>query len=196
MCAVNFSPNTYEDYRIGVPDHRKYVPVFNTDDKAYGGDGFGDTEAVPVEDIPSHGKDYSAAIKIPSFGAVFYRGEGTFPKRRKAKALKAPKDPEAAPEAPAAAVAAETVKVKRRVRKAKAEETDAPAKRKAKAEETDAPAKRKTKAEEADAPAKRKAKAEEADAPVKRKPGRPRKDPAETAEKPVRKRRTKKTETT
>ncbi len=209
MCAVNFSPNTYEDYRIGVPDHRKYVPVFNTDDKAYGGDGFGDTEAVPVEDIPSHGKDYSAAIKIPSFGAVFYRGEGTFPKRRKAKALKAPKDPEAAPEAPAAAVAAETVKVKRRVRKAKAEETDAPAKRKAKAEETDAPAKRKakaeetdapakrkTKAEEADAPAKRKTKAEEADAPVKRKPGRPRKDPAETAEKPVRKRRTKKTETT
>ena len=98
MCAVNFSPNTYENYRMGVPAHRKYTPVFNTDDVKYGGDGFGDTEPVPVEAIPSHGKDHSAAIKIPAFGAVFLRGEGVFPKSGKtaesdkpAKTLKAGK---------------------------------------------------------------------------------------------------------
>ena len=51
MCAVNFSPNTYTDYRMGVPPHRRYVPVFNTDDPAYGGDGFGDTAAVAVEAV-------------------------------------------------------------------------------------------------------------------------------------------------
>ena len=88
MCAVNFSPNTYVDYRIGVPNHRRYVPVFNTDDPAYGGDGFGDTEPVKVEAIPSHGKEYSAAIRIPSFGAVFLRGEGTLPKPRRKKEAK------------------------------------------------------------------------------------------------------------
>ena len=88
MCAVNFSPNTYENYRMGVPPHRRYVPVFNTDDPAYGGDGFGDTEAVAVEAIPSHGKEYSAAIRIPAFGAVFLRGEGTLPKPRKKKQVK------------------------------------------------------------------------------------------------------------
>ena len=88
MCAVNFSPNTYENYRMGVPPHRRYVPVFNTDDPAYGGDGFGDAAAVAVEAIPSHGKEYSAAIRIPAFGAVFLRGEGTLPKPRKKKQAK------------------------------------------------------------------------------------------------------------
>ena len=53
MCAVNFSPNTYTNYRMGVPPYRRYVPVFNTDDPAYGGDGFGDSEAVMVEAVPS-----------------------------------------------------------------------------------------------------------------------------------------------
>ena len=88
MCAVNFSPNTYENYRMGVPPHRRYVPVFNTDDPIYGGDGFGDTAPVPVEAIPSHGKEHSAAIRIPAFGAVFLRGEGTFPKPRKKQQAK------------------------------------------------------------------------------------------------------------
>ena len=85
LCAVNFSPNTYENYRMGVPAHRKYVPVFNTDDTVYDGDGFGDREPVMVEAIPSHGKEHSAAIRIPAFGAVFLRGEGTYPKPRKKK---------------------------------------------------------------------------------------------------------------
>ena len=85
LCAVNFSPNTYENYRMGVPAHRKYVPVFNTDDTVYGGDGFGDREPVMVEAIPSHGKEHSAAIRIPAFGAVFLRCEGTYPKPTKKK---------------------------------------------------------------------------------------------------------------
>ncbi|MDD3347707.1 1,4-alpha-glucan branching protein GlgB [Oscillibacter sp.] len=85
LCAVNFSPNSYEGYRMGVPPHRKYVPAFNTDDVSYGGDGFGDQEAVMVEEIPSHGKEHSAAIRIPAFGAVFLRGEGTYPRPRKKK---------------------------------------------------------------------------------------------------------------
>ena len=88
MCAVNFSPNTYEGYRMGVPAHRRYVPVFNTDDPIYGGDGFGDTSPVPVEAIPSHGREHSAAIRIPAFGAVFLRGEGAFPKPRKKQQAK------------------------------------------------------------------------------------------------------------
>ena len=88
MCAVNFSPNTYENYRLGVPARRKYISVFNTDAVEYGGDGFGDTEPVLVEHIPSHGKEQSAAIRIPAFGAVFLRGEGKLPKPRKKKEAK------------------------------------------------------------------------------------------------------------
>ena len=88
LCAVNFSPNTYTDYRVGVPPRRRYVPVFNTDAPEYGGDGFGDAEPVPVEEIPSHGKEQSAAIRIPAFGAVFLRGEGVFPRSRKKQKAK------------------------------------------------------------------------------------------------------------
>jgi 1,4-alpha-glucan branching enzyme len=83
LCAVNFSPNAYENYRVGVPAHRKYIPAFNTDDPAYGGDGIGDKEPVMVETVPSHGKEHSAVIRIPAFGAVFLRGDGVYPKSRK-----------------------------------------------------------------------------------------------------------------
>ena len=89
MCVINFSPNTYEGYRIGVPKHQVYRPVFNTDAAIYGGDGFGDTADVPVERIGSHGKEQSVAIKIPAFGAVFLRGVGN--RVRKAAAEAKPK---------------------------------------------------------------------------------------------------------
>jgi 1,4-alpha-glucan branching enzyme len=79
LCAVNFSPNAYEGYRIGVPNRLRYVPLFNTDAPEFGGGGFGDTAAVPVERISSHGKECSVALKIPPFAGVFYRGEGTLP---------------------------------------------------------------------------------------------------------------------
>ena len=85
MCAVNFSPNTYENYRLGVPARRQYSPVFNTDAVEYGGAGFGDTEPVKVERIPSHGKEQSVSIRIPAFGAVFLRGEGKLRKAAKKK---------------------------------------------------------------------------------------------------------------
>ena len=78
LCAVNFSPNSYENYRMGVPGHRRYVPVFNTDAPEYGGGGWGDSIPVKVEPIPSHGREYSAAIRIPPFGSVFLQGEGSF----------------------------------------------------------------------------------------------------------------------
>ena len=90
LCAVNFSPNTYEGYRLGVPARRQYTPVFNTDAAEYGGDGFGDKEPVLVEAVESHGKECSVAIRIPAFGAVFLRGEGKFPKPKTVK-VKVPK---------------------------------------------------------------------------------------------------------
>jgi 1,4-alpha-glucan branching enzyme len=78
LCAVNFSPNAYEGYRVGVPGRRTYLPVFNTDDPAFGGDGFGDREPVTVEAVPSHGRECSVTLRIPPFGGVFYRGRGKF----------------------------------------------------------------------------------------------------------------------
>ena len=86
VCAINFSPNTYEDYRFGVPPRRVFRQVFNTDDPAFGGSGVGNDKPVYVSGKPSHGKDNSIAIRIPPFGAVFLEGRGRFrkpPLRRK-----------------------------------------------------------------------------------------------------------------
>ena len=109
LCAINFSPNTYEGYRMGVPAHKQYTPVFNTDAAEYGGDGFGDWSPVPVEAIESHGKEHSAAIRIPAFGAVFLRGEGTFPKPKAVKAEKASKTAKASKAVKAAEKTAKAV---------------------------------------------------------------------------------------
>ena len=81
LCAVNFSPNDYAGYRVGVPPRRRYVPVFTTDVPEFGGSGFADTAPVTVEAVPSHGNEQSVALRIPAFGAVFLRGEGSFPHR-------------------------------------------------------------------------------------------------------------------
>ena len=82
LCAVNFSPNDYENYRVGVPPRKRYVPAFTTDAPEFGGSGFADTKPLTVKDTPSHGKEQSVALRLPAFGAVFLRGEGQLYKAR------------------------------------------------------------------------------------------------------------------
>ena len=87
LCAVNFSPNDYADYRVGVPPRRQYVPVFTTDAPEFGGSGFTPVKTpIAVESVPSHGRPHSALLKIPAFGAVFLRGEGQLPEKPQKKA--------------------------------------------------------------------------------------------------------------
>ena len=87
LCAINFSPNTYEDYRFGCPPVKEFVEVFNSDDASYGGTGVKNTEPCKVSWKPSHGKESSVSIKIPPLGAVFMVGQGKLrpkPQRKKA----------------------------------------------------------------------------------------------------------------
>ena len=86
VCAINFSPNTYEDYRFGCTPVREYVEVFNSDAPAYGGTGVANSEPCKVSWTPSHGSESSVAIRIPPFGAVFFKGQGKLRAKPKAKA--------------------------------------------------------------------------------------------------------------
>lgn len=85
LCAANFSPNAYEEYRVGIPTGARYQPAFNSDSAVYGGDGFGDARAVLAEKVESHGKPYSIRLKIPPFGTVFYQGRGALPGEKREK---------------------------------------------------------------------------------------------------------------
>ena len=83
LCAVNFSANDYDAYRLGTPPRRCYIPAFSTDEPAYGGRGFCDDAPAAVEAVPSHGRAQSVTIRIPAFGAVFLRGEGSLEQKQK-----------------------------------------------------------------------------------------------------------------
>ena len=103
VCAVNFNPNTYEDYRFGCPPMKEYVEVFNSDRTEYGGTGVLNEAPCKVSWQESHGRESSVSIRIPPFGAVFLKGQGKLRAKPKPRAKKA--DGEAA-EKPAARKAA------------------------------------------------------------------------------------------
>ena len=117
VCAINFSPNTYEEYRFGCPPAKEYAEVFNSDAKIYGGTGAVNETPCKVEWTPSHGQESSVAIRIPPFGAVFLRGQGKL--RAKPQPKKA-KDAEAPAEAPAKKAPAKKAPVKKAAPKAEA----------------------------------------------------------------------------
>ena len=79
--VCNFTPEYYEEYRIGVPYDKNYVEVFNSDDEKYGGTGktIG-SKIIKAEEIEKHNKPYSINITIPPMGAVVL---GVRNKRRK-----------------------------------------------------------------------------------------------------------------
>ena len=104
LCAINFSPNTYEDYRFGCPPVKEFVEVFNTDEPAYGGTGVKNDTPCKVSWKPSHDKECSVSIKIPPLGAVFLVGQGKLrakPQRKKVAVEKAGTEKKAAPKSSA-----------------------------------------------------------------------------------------------
>ena len=82
ICAVNFAPVPWENYRFGVPERASYEEIFNTDDTQWGGSGVCAAGPIPVEPVPSHGRQQSIALTIPPLGAVILRGHG---KRKRKK---------------------------------------------------------------------------------------------------------------
>ena len=72
-CVVNFSGGPHEGYRIGLPFGGEWHEVVNTDAAAYGGSGVGNMGSVHAEEIPWHGRPYSAVVRVPPLGALWLR---------------------------------------------------------------------------------------------------------------------------
>ena len=62
-CVVNFSGGPHESYRIGLPFGGTWNEVVNTDAEAYGGSGVGNLGAVHAEEVPWHGRPFSAVVR-------------------------------------------------------------------------------------------------------------------------------------
>ncbi|MDT8414479.1 MAG: 1,4-alpha-glucan branching protein GlgB [Flavobacteriaceae bacterium] len=76
VVVCNFTPNTFDEYVIGLPRKANLQVVFNTDDTKYAGSGFvSDKEEFKSKKLKEelHGKAYAATIKIPPLSTVVYK---------------------------------------------------------------------------------------------------------------------------
>lgn len=72
VIVCNFCPVQWDNYRIGVPYHGTYTPVFSSDDVKYGGKGLA-LEPIISESVPYHGYEQSISMSIPAMSTVFYQ---------------------------------------------------------------------------------------------------------------------------
>ncbi|MGL4344471.1 MAG: 1,4-alpha-glucan branching protein GlgB [Cellulosilyticaceae bacterium] len=67
LVVVNFTPETWEEYRIGVPKQGVYQEILTSDATCFGGSGI-TNNLCQSEAIPWNHKDQSIAIKVPPLG--------------------------------------------------------------------------------------------------------------------------------
>ncbi|MWV42316.1 1,4-alpha-glucan branching protein GlgB [Paenibacillus sp. HJL G12] len=65
IILINFLPTEREHYRIGVPRAGSYAPVFQSEDKKYGGQGASLTGPLPTEKIAWHEQPNSLELTLP-----------------------------------------------------------------------------------------------------------------------------------
>ncbi len=70
---INFVPEVYDEFRIGVAKPGLYEEIFNSDDAAFGGSGRTNPGPIRAEKIPFHGKPYSIAVKTPPVGGAVFK---------------------------------------------------------------------------------------------------------------------------
>jgi 1,4-alpha-glucan branching enzyme len=75
IIVCNFTPVVRENYRIGIHQKRNLVPVFNSDNKNYGGSGAGSLETLKIELSPYDGRDYSVQLVLPPLSVIVYSFE-------------------------------------------------------------------------------------------------------------------------
>ncbi len=70
-CIVNFSGNTHNEYRLGLPRTGRWRELLNTDAYDYGGSGVGNLGVVEAVPQPWHGQPASAVITVPPLAALW-----------------------------------------------------------------------------------------------------------------------------
>ena len=88
IAACNFTNVRRESYRIGVPVAGSYEVVFNSDDKAFGGDGVTDQKIIRSEPIPMHSQANSIELDLAGLSAVYIKLKRKNPTRKNSKTKK------------------------------------------------------------------------------------------------------------
>jgi 1,4-alpha-glucan branching enzyme len=72
ICVGNFSAVHRRDYRLALPKAGEYRLLINTDAKVYSGAGEIDVTSLTAEDIPHHGREYSATFDLPPLSTLWF----------------------------------------------------------------------------------------------------------------------------
>ncbi|WP_299180303.1 1,4-alpha-glucan branching protein GlgB [uncultured Aquimarina sp.] len=73
IVACNFTPVPRSNYRIGLSAKGTLIPIFNSDEKMYGGTGDFRSKKILIEDEKWHYREYSAEIDIPPLGTLVFK---------------------------------------------------------------------------------------------------------------------------
>lgn len=71
--VCNFSDETREGYRIGLPEGGDYAELFNSQDTAYEGWGIGNPSLLRADETPMHGRPFSLTLTLPPLGVVYLK---------------------------------------------------------------------------------------------------------------------------
>lgn len=73
VCLSNFTPETYRNYRIGLPMHCELTEIFNSDSAVFDGKGYGNAAPIQTEAMPCVGFDYSCEVVVPPLATVYFK---------------------------------------------------------------------------------------------------------------------------
>ena len=71
LVLLNFTPVTWENYRVGVPESGNWEVLASSDDPVYGGTGLGVAGTVEAHPGPQQGFDQSLSLTLAPLSAVF-----------------------------------------------------------------------------------------------------------------------------
>lgn len=83
VVVMNCTPNSYENYRIGVPGNLKYVEIMNSDKDIYGGSNKINPKPLKVEKYYQNNRPNSILMTIPPLGIVILKGINRKPRTKK-----------------------------------------------------------------------------------------------------------------
>lgn len=75
VILINFTPNVYENYRLGVPQVGKYKLILNTDSSEFNGSDYEVAYEVETTAVKSHSLGQSIEISIPPLAAMYFKLE-------------------------------------------------------------------------------------------------------------------------
>ncbi len=77
--ALNFTPVSRGNYRLGVPASGSWQEVLNSDGTEYGGSGQGNLGGVQTTPVPMHGYYQSIVLTLPPLSVLIFKNQGEQP---------------------------------------------------------------------------------------------------------------------